>query len=160
MFYFYTGMAAAMMIAVFSLFQLGINIKKSAFYFKYPTINLENLSLQNNLDREFISMLDNIYNSSDLVSSNQNICDLIYISYNDPLSDFFPTINQYKFLSTYKLSDINIKIDNFFNSCSLSSPYNNNHKIIITPPGYTNTGNFEYYSCLPINSSYCFIKED
>ena len=160
MFYFYNGIALAMMIGVFSLLQLGINIKNSSYYFEYPRIDLTIQSLHNNLDRDFISMLDKIYNSSDLISSNQNICDLIYTSYIDPTSDFYPVIDQYNFLSTYTVSDINKSIDKFIDSCSLYSSFNNNHKIIITPPSFTTNGRFEYYSCFPKNSNYCFIKVD
>ena len=60
----------------------------------------------------------------------------------------------------WSLSNANLKIDRFLNSCSLYSSFNKNHKVIITPPAFSDYDRFEYYSCSLSNFNYCFINEE
>ena len=150
---FYLALGFAMYTAILGIFELSLSISNQRFMNKAKLLNSQDITLQKNNDKVFLSLLKSIQEVNldydfgyEDITQQEDICLDINYSMNNEDGKYFSILNQSEYNIVYSYNPANYSYSShprLQNSCSL---INDLHRIVINED--SNTDEYTYYSCI------------
>ena len=129
MIFIYAGLGFAMLTTVVGIFEMSMTINKRQFIDESKTIDPDIRLLQNQNDRQFLSLLKELEGIS--LGSGQDICLNIKNGFTDELDPNYSKLSKYSILNNYTTAIPSYSVhQRLKNGCELIK---DSHRIIIVP---------------------------